>query len=192
MIHLLLAHKINPDGCGLYFMGSFAPDVFDNKRSDIRIAKNKNHFRDAPDMEAELIKFYSQIDRGNPFHIGYFVHLVCDMWWHDMAEDSKNKQGWYNDLKNEYTTVGIWIRRNMPWVDDVFRKMELCPDDFQSPMPDPTNKEIINYTKNLVSLSLRERDNKADGKPSAILTPEFLESYSNEIAERYKLWIGSK
>ncbi|MCL2386559.1 MAG: hypothetical protein FWC89_03310 [Defluviitaleaceae bacterium] len=199
MIHLYLANKINPDGCGLYFMGSFAPDTFDNNRSDVRMAKIKNHFRDTPSgnaEEAEIIKFYSQIDKDNPFHVGYFVHLLCDLWWHiaidKIAGDSGDRQGWYANLKNEYRVSGIWIRRNMPWVDDVFRKMESCMNDFQSPTPDPTSEEIINYTKGLVSPSLRESDKNSDGKPSTILTPAFLESYSNEIAKRYMLWVGNK
>jgi len=195
MIHLLLARKIKPNGCGLYFMGSFAPDIFDSKRSDIRAAKNENHFRNVPNMEEALKKFYLQIDKSNPFHEGYFVHLICDMWWYDtidkFAEDSGNKQVWYDNLKNEYRATGIWIRRNMPWVDDVFHKMEICLDDFQSPMSDPTNVEIISYKNNLVSQSLRDNDAKADGKRPEILTPEFLEDYADEVAERYKLWVAA-
>jgi len=199
MIHLYLAHKINPDGCGSYFIGSFAPDTFDNKRGDARAAKRKNHFRDTPtgDTEkAKLVKFYSQIDKSNPFHIGYFIHLLCDLWWHaaidKIAEDSGDKQGWYDNLKNEYRTAGIWIRKNMPWVDDVFRKMEACINDFQSPTTDPTREEIASYTKGLLSPSLRESDKNSSGNPPAILTPAFLESYAAENAERYMLWISDK
>jgi len=191
MIHLLLAYKINPTACGLFFLGSFAPDTFDTRRGDIKEAKNKNHFRsehdmDVAGMDAALKKFYTEIDKNNPFHMGYFVHLICDMWWYEYLQ---NHLDWYENIGNEYRIAGVWIRRNLNWVNDVFHKMKLCADDFQSPIPDPTNEEIIMYKNNLISPTLRANDNKADGNPSKILTPEFLETYSNEIAERCNLWV---
>ena len=193
MIHLMLAYEIYPNACGSYFVGSFAPDVFHKNRSDTRLAKNKNHFRDVPDMEAALTEFYSQIDRDNPFHEGYFVHLICDMWWYEdidkLVESNPCKQGWYDNLKNEYRTAGVWIRRNMPWGDDIFNRMSLCSDNFESPMPDPTNEEIVNYKNGLLSPSRRIKDNEVEGEPSAVFTPEFLESYSNSIAKKYKSWV---
>ena len=188
MMHLMLAHKINPNGCGVYFMGSFAPDVIDKNRDDIYVAKIKNHlnFRGVPNREAVLSEFYSQIDKGDPFHMGCFIHLFCDISCND---EIFAMHGGREKAMQEYRIVGIWIRRNMPWVDDVFEKMRVCSDDFNNPLPDPWNKEIINYKNGLVSPGLRRSDMEADGNPAKVLTPEVLGSYSEQIAERYKLWI---
>ena len=192
MIHLTLAHKINPDGCGLYYIGSYAPDNFDSKRSDVREAKTKNHFRDAPDMEAALREFHAKIDISNPFHVGYFGHLLFDMWWEEIIEQFReyceNQQDWFSRLRGEYRITGMWIRRNMPWVRDVFCKMESVTN-FDSPMPDPSNAEILTY-KNM--LTNPENLIQAMGKevePSNFFTPEFLESCSAEYFERYRAWI---
>jgi hypothetical protein len=193
MIHLLLAHEINPGGCGLYFMGNFAPDNFDKKRGDFKQAKNKNHFRDAPDMEAELVSLYSRIDRDNPFHVGYFTHLLMDMWWHEMldrtADDSGDRQGWYSRINAEYRAAGIWIRKNEPWVAEVFGKIASCPDDFISPAPDPSNAEIIAYKHTLLSSLKRDLADNSEAAPSEYFSPEFLESYSKETAKRYGVWV---
>jgi hypothetical protein len=187
----MLAHRIKPDACGLYYLGSFAPDAFSDDRADKNTAKNKNHFRDVPDAEAALAGFYSRIDRKDPFHEGYFVHLMCDMLYGEFCDRYTKDKEW-GSIYGEYRAAGIWIRRNLPWVADVFNKLKNCPDEFKNPAADPASEEIINYKNGLLSPSVRINDENSDGKPSEVFTPEFLESYADEIAGKYKSWIKNK
>ena len=193
MLHLLLAHKIKPNGCGLYFHGSFAPDQFDSKREDKRAAKNANHFRNAPCMETALREFYARIDKDNPFHEGYFVHLICDMWW---SKDVINKYfyekdtEWYKLMKTEYRVFGNWARQTLPWVDEVHEKIEASPNDFVLPTPDPSSGETIRYKNTMLRKWKNDKADTIQKPPSNILTHELMDSYSDEIATRYHVWIA--
>lgn len=195
MIHLLLAHKINPNGCGLYFLGSFAPDAFDDKREDKNDAKNTNHFRNATDMEVAITEFYTQIDKSNPFHIGYFVHLICDMWWQDMIDSFRKwhsttpntEPNWYKAMMHEYRLSGVYIRQTKPWVNEVFTKMLTQTDSFQSPLPDPSNNEIYARLNKTVNAWKADKQ-KPLSTPSAFFTDEYLDMYANEVAQKYMDW----
>ena len=184
---------MNPDGCGLYYIGSYAPDNFDSKRSDIRKAKTKNHFRDAPDMESALRDFYGIIDKNNPFHVGYFGHLLFDMWWEEIIEQfcayCEHQQDWFSRMMDEYRTTGMWIRRNMPWVGDVYRKMEPITN-FNSPMPDPSNAEILAYKNMITNPENLVEAMKKEVEPSKFFTPDFIESCANTYLERYRTWVN--
>jgi len=191
MIHLQIAYKINPSACGHFFMGCFAPDYFEDK-SDIPNPKKQTHLRENRndlEWEANIAKFYQQIDKSNPFHMGYVTHLLCDRWFNpEYADDGKlfvNRES----RNSEYRIVGRYIRLNAPWVSDVFGKMEQCSDDITYPIPGFSALETIKYKNALISASLRQSDEQAERITPTILTPEFLDKLSDEFAEKYRVWI---
>lgn len=75
MIHLLLAHTLKPESCGLYYAGNFAPDAIDMREGISYVEKGKWHLRNVPDRAAALKEFYLQIDKNCFFQEGYLVHL---------------------------------------------------------------------------------------------------------------------
>ena len=148
MIHLHLAYKINPNGCGDYFVGCLAPDFY-NK--DIDTSKKNSHLglnfsrnpSDSFTINARISDFYAGIDKDNPFLMGYLVHLLCDWWYYDYI-DKNNLFENDEELINDWRLVGRQIRLNAPWVKGCFKKMADCSDNLIYPFPEYTVSEVIN------------------------------------------------
>ena len=173
-------------------MGCFAPDYFDYT-SDMQKFKRITHLRENKDdvkWEANIAQFYRQIDKSNPFHMGYVTHLLCDRWFNpEYADDGKLTENREVRMK-EYQIVGRYIRLNAPWVGDVFCKMEQCSDDIVYPIDGFCVSELIKYKNTLISASLRQSDEQAERITPTIFTPELLDKVSDEIAEKYRVWIA--
>jgi len=200
LIHWLLAYKLSPDACGLYYAGNFAPDAIDIREGVTRSDKDKWHLRDGPDREAALKAFYLQIDRNDPFQKGYFVHLFFDMWWDreiiSRFEKETESSDWFPVYGNENGVGGAWVYINMPWMDDIVARFKASPTDFKTPLPEPTKDEIIKYNDFMFSPSWKTkydytpaRKDNVKKNNNKILTPDFLESYTDIIAERYNDWV---
>jgi len=208
MIHLYLAYKINPSGCGDYFLGCLAPDYVSEyfsatseqgKRSiHLRTHLNikfSNRRGETPTDEIirdmTLTDFYTRIDKNNPFHMGYLVHLLCDWWYY--SETMKMKI-FANDDEHisEWRIVERNLRLNSPWMCDVFCKMEQHSSDLVYPIEGFGVEKVIAYKNELISLELRQQDEQAEKISPTILTNKFLCKLGDEIAAKYCEWVDKQ
>jgi hypothetical protein len=196
MIHLYLAHALNPNGCGDYFVGCLAPDYYDKTLDK---TKGTTHlglsFSDNPTdnvtMDTRLAGFYAKIDKNSPFDMGYLTHLLCDWWYYDYIRVNRLFEN-NDDLISDWRAVGRQLRLNAPWVKDVFMKMAVCSDNLVYPFPDYTVSEVIAYKDGLISPKLRQKDEAAEQIAPKIHTSEFLGILANDITEKYAAWIDKQ
>lgn len=87
----MMAHKINPNGDVLYYLGNIAPDaVSDWKKKDLTHFRNLENRRDALDDLAR------KIDPTDSFAEGILMHLYLDWKW-----DLKDTLIYYDYLKKQ-------------------------------------------------------------------------------------------
>jgi len=77
-----MAHKINPKGSTLFYIGNLAPDAVTNWKE-----KDTTHFRNLPDRSQALAAIALQTPPSDNFAEGILLHLYMDWRWDIIAKD---------------------------------------------------------------------------------------------------------
>ncbi len=124
MIHLLMAHKVNPEGSTLFYAGNLAPDAVGNRRD-----KDITHFRDLPDRSEALAALALHTPPSDDFAEGILLHLYTDWRWDILARDEFIKTAgcdWFPKYRKEISLSSWYAFHHTDWAKDLWERMDLC------------------------------------------------------------------
>ena len=182
-IHLMMAKKIEPEPSALFFIGNIVPDAVE-ARGD----KDITHFRSVPDREKAMEHLRGSTDPKDDFAEGVLLHFYLDWQWDaDMILPYKSSGGadWFPKYRAELRLAGSYGYRQTPWLWPVWDAMTAVGASEYGFLERATNEEAYAFVQRNRQWFL---DN--DIGPSEVYTPEIIENYLNETAEKYVLWRG--
>jgi len=181
MTHLLCAKMLTENNTASYFVGNIAPDCI-----DIREFKDKTHFRDIEmkDRLDALRQMARSLDLQNPYLYGAVYHLFADYTWDNGPQKLHKKlykgDNWFPDYRFDINECGREIYLRYSWSQSLFDEMKALDESEYSFLPEyPTDaiRRII--------LKTEERSKMPLTKKSEIFTPEVVDDYARETAERF-------
>ena len=189
MVHLLIAHEIEPSAPALYWVGNFAPD-FSNDRS----IKDAIHFRNTEDRWKTLEKMYFDIDKKNYFELGWLLHLFVDICWEEKPlieyknwfETTQDKNSnWFLSYRNEMKSINYYLYNNQIWVKDI---MQLIKNVNLSNVITslPINSSENEWYRNHVVQGLLENKNKQN---PIFFNIDSIQKFSVDTVNHYKQWL---
>ena len=187
MIHLAVAHEIEPEGPGLFWVGNFAPDYTND-----RALKDHIHLRDAADRWAALAKLNSELDPANPFERGWLMHLFTDACWdehfisdfRDWYLASHADENWFQAYREEIGLDTYYLYHREPWAKEVWRRIERADlDEVATTLP------IAPAENRWYRDRVAERHASSDpASAPRFFTLDMLEGFRQTTAERYRKW----
>lgn len=126
MIHLLIAHEVDPKAPDLFWFGNFAPDYM-----DYRPFKDQIHFRNAPNRLEALTQFKKTIDMKNPFEAGWLLHLFADACWDEFEiptfqqkyEKILDSQQWFVKYREEINLASFYLYHHIDWAPHIWARI---------------------------------------------------------------------
>lgn len=188
MIHLALAHRLNPEGSGWFYIGNLAPDAMEMRLSLTREEKDAQHLRSHADRWAALGELAHRTNSGDDFQEGYLIHLFCDAHWDaEMVTAYQaahaGEEQWFPGYRGEISRGSRWLFHHLPWCQTVWQRILASSFDFDNPTGNPTNAEIEAYCH-------RVYDHHGQWNPDKpeFFTIERIDAFIENIARRYPLW----
>lgn len=182
MTHLLCAKVWAPERSSAFYVGNIAPDCI-----DVREFKDRTHLRNIPeesrlDALRALARTYDWIN--DEYLLGIIYHLFADFTW-DIGPQKIHREkytgdNWFIDYRREINEVGRQIYARHDWSKGLWDAMaELDPSLYASEKEYPP--------ENIRAFILRNREKAAlpCENPSKIFTPEAVDAYAAETAERF-------
>lgn len=181
MIHLLMAHKINPDSSTLFYIGNLAPDaVIAWKEKDI------THFRNLSDRSKALAELAARTPPDDDFAEGILLHLYTDWRWDTLARDEFIKtagDGWFPQYRHELSLASIFAFHQTDWAVDVLDRIYQCDKSEYGEIPGATADDLRDFISHVY-----EWYTETETEASSVFTPEFVERFIDEIAPEYLRW----
>lgn len=186
MIHLLVAYKLNPAAPGPFWLGSFAPDAADTRPGFTREEKDAMHLR--VEGRWELLRALAlSIGPDDFFTEGCLLHLFTDACWDigplQSFALSNTSPDWFSQYRREISLAGCWIYHHSPWMKPVWEAVMASPALPFAPPTGPTAQEVDAYRNRVF---IWHQANSIG--PSEVYTPEYVEAFAEETAERYRQW----
>lgn len=178
-VHLLVAHKIKPQGSDLFFTGSIAPDAVEGRQK-----KDKSHFRDVEDRHTALVAL-AQKTTGD-FSEGVLLHLYTDWKWDTTILKEfieKTGDGWFLISRNEGGLTSNHLFHSTKWIKPIFdRIITVNPDDYGEILG--TSAENI---KLFITQAHKWHTENITG-PSSAFPPDVVDAFISQTAEEYLRW----
>jgi len=181
MIHLLVAHKVKPDGSILFYLGNLAPDAVANWK-----VKDITHFRNIPDRSEALAALARQTSPTDDFAEGILLHLYTDWRWDILARDEFIKiigSDWFKKYREEISFTGSFAFHSTDWAKDMWNAMELYDASEYGKIPGATAEELKDFIRRN---NKWHHDNNLD--PSTAFPPEFVDEFIRKTADEYTRW----
>lgn len=181
MIHLLMAHKVNPKGSTLFYMGNIAPDAVINWNE-----KDITHFRNLPDRSEALAALALKTSPSDDFAEGVLLHLYIDWRWDTLVRDEFIKtvdSDWFAKYREELSLAGGYTFHHTGWAKDLWEQMELFDVYKYGKIPGATAEELRDF----ISRNNKwHNDNNTES--STAFTPDFINDFIIKIADEYTQW----
>ena len=190
MIHLSVAHEVEPEAPDFFWIGNFAPDYTNDTA-----LKDQIHLRNTPDRWASLEKLYEEIDKENPFERGWVLHLFVDAYWdvkqileyRDWYISTYAGENWFPHYREEIGWVSYYLYHHLPWSKNIWSSIK--------------DAKLVNINSSLpITLAENEwyRDRvarkHAESDPMQIpqlFTEDRIMDFSLSTANRYREWISA-
>jgi hypothetical protein len=193
LTHLLVAYEVDSGGCGLFYVGSIAPDYAGDRER-----KDSIHLRGVQDrlLPQERWRALEQLrdgsDMSSPFDAGWILHLFVDLVWEETAVDEFRKtcadDGWYLKYREEMNMLSFHMYHNAPWTAEIFGKIAAA-DLTAVKTSLPITQEENEWWRDRTVKKHAESDRTTP--ESAVFTDEMINRFAKQTAERYKAWITS-
>ena len=181
MTHLLCAKMLAPDAETKFFVGNISPDCI-----DVREIKDHSHFRELPESERldALRKMARTLDLDDPYQLGVVYHLFADYTW-DTGPQAAHRawysgDDWFHDYRFAINECGREIYRRYGWCKGLWVDMAALDESQYSAIPEFPPDEIKDFI-----LRGQKRSAIEPEAPSAFFTPELVDAYCAETAERF-------
>ncbi len=181
MIHLLVAHKINPEGSAAFYVGNFAPDAVSNWKD-----KDITHLRNLTDRSEAMAALALQTSPTDDFAEGVLLHLYTDWKWDIIARDKFIKEtdgDWFQKYRNEIRLASSYLFHHTDWAKCRWNQIELFHESGYGKIPGATAQEL----KAFITRNHKWHIENNIG-PSTFFTPMFIDKFINELAEEYPKW----
>ncbi len=181
MIHLLMAHKVKPEGSTLFYAGNLAPDAVTNRED-----KDITHFRDLQDRSGALAALALQTPPSDDFAEGVLLHLYTDWRWDILARDEFIKTAggdWFPEYRKEISLASWYAFHHTDWANGLWERMDRCEASEYGKIPGATAEEFEDFICRNKKWHMEN-----DSGPSTVFTPEFIEEFIHKIAEEYTQW----
>ena len=181
MTHLLCAKLLVPDAPTRFFVGNISPDCI-----DVREFKDRTHFRDVPESERldALRAMARRLDLEDPYQLGVIYHLFADYTW-DTGPQAAHRaayrgEDWFHDYRFAINECGREIYRRYPWAKPLWADMAALDESEYSAIGEYPADDIKHFI-----LRGQARSAEAITAPSEFFTPELVDAYCAETAERF-------
>jgi hypothetical protein len=191
LVHLFVAHEIEPTAPDLFWIGNFAPDYTDDREK-----KSFIHLRKTEDRMAAMEKLYKSIDFDNPFERGWFLHLFTDACW-DKAElldyknhfeAANNTDNWFISYRQEIKNVSHFLYNSLPWAKEMYKLIASADlSKVKTDLP-ITLSENESYRDRVVRRHLESNPNIVPG----FYTFDIIESFVKRTSSEYIKWIKDR
>lgn len=181
MIHLLVAHKIDPARSTLYYVGNIAPDAVTAWKE-----KDKTHFRDLADRSGALAALAARTPAGDDFAEGILLHLYTDWRWDVLARDEFIKTAgsdWFSQYRYELSLASNYAFHGTDWAMDIWERICRCDMSEYGEIPGATANDLRDFIDRIYKWYI---ENKTEA--SSAFTPEFVENFVSEITPEYIRW----
>jgi hypothetical protein len=181
MIHLLTAHKVDPNGCLLFLMGNVAPDAVVNWQE-----KEVKHFRNSLNRSQALINLAGNTEKCDDFAEGMLLHLYLDWRWDTLVRDDFIKKighDWFSKYREELGLAGSYAFHHTDWGKSVWAQM----DSYDAAMYGKVDGATAEELKNFISRNNKWHNDNNIG-PSTAFTPEFIDEFTSKVADEYTIW----
>lgn len=181
MTHLLCAKILAPDKPTRFFVGSVSPDCI-----DVREYKDRTHFRDIPiDTRLDALrKMARSLDLTDDYLYAVVYHLFADYTWdtgpQQLHRDLYKGDNWFPDYRFAINECGREIYHRYDWAKTIWDEMAKLDKSEYDLLPEYPADEIYAFI-----LRGRDRQLVPLTKPSEIFTPELVDKYAAETAERF-------
>lgn len=187
MIHLLVAHEIEPEAPDFFWVGNFAPDYTNDRE-----LKDKIHLRDKADRWILLDELYTNINKENSFERGWFLHLFVDTCWDEKLlieyknwfESINKDDNWFLSYRNEIGLATYYLYHNLTWsrkIWDLIKYAQLSDINTSLPITLAQNEW---YRDRVVS---KHSESDSTQSPKFFIMDK-LTDFSQITVNRYKEW----
>ncbi len=177
----MMAHKINPNGGALFYVGNVVPDAVSYWKD-----KDITHFRNLEDRQDALDQLAHKTEPSDAFAEGMLMHLFLDWKWDKKARDtfiSKTKDDWFPKYRSEISKASSYAYHHTDWAKDVWDMMSACDPSEYSAITGATAEEC----KDLIERNYKwHRENKT--RRSKAFPPKFVDEFIKQTVEEYTEW----
>ena len=189
MIHLLTAYEVNKNGSDLFWIGNFAPDYINDRKT-----KDTVHFRDSSNRLESLNKLKNEIDSNNQFESGWLLHLFVDSCWDEKmitAFKAKYKfddttQDWFIKYREETSLASYYLYHKYEWTSKMWEQiLNADLSSLNSNLP-VTQSDIKGYIERIY-----KRHSESDiNSVSTEYSEEIIVEFAKNTAKLYIEWIN--
>ena len=187
MIHLLVAHEIQPEASGLFLVGNFAPDYTNN-----RGLKDKIHLRDTANRRSSLKKLYSEIDKENDFETGWFLHLFVDSCWdEEQYNEYKNwyeakQDGWFLCYREEIGFASYYLYHHLPWSEETWNLIKQTQlSEIKTSLP-----IVLDEIERYRDISAGRHSESDPNITPKFFTADKIKDFSENTVNKYREWVA--
>ena len=189
MIHLLTAYEVNKNGSDLFWIGNFAPDYINDRKT-----KDTVHFRDSSNRLESLNKLKNEIDSNNQFESGWLLHLFVDSCWDEkMIPAFKEKykfydttQDWFIKYREETSLASYYLYHKYEWAAKMWEQiLNADLSSLNSNLP-VTQSDIKGYIERIYKRHSESDINSVSTEYSEEIVVEFAKNTANLYIE----WIN--
>jgi len=181
MIHLLMAHKVRPEGSILFYIGNIAPNaVADWENKEI------THFRNLHDRSEALANLARQTSPSDDFAEGVLLHLYFDWRWDTLVREDFIKKvpgEWFPKYRREVEYSSNYAFHHTSWAKSIWEQMDLIDPSKYGKISGVTADEL----KDFIRLSYKWHNENNTG-PSEVFPPELIDEFISTIADEYTQW----
>ena len=182
MTHLLCAKMLLPDAPTRFFVGNISPDCI-----DVREFKDRTHFRELPvEKRLDALRDMARaLDMSDPYQYGVVYHLFADYTW-DTGPQAAHREwyrgdDWFHDYRFAINECGREIYRRYPWGEALWADMAALDESEYAAITEYPSDAIKGFI-----LRGQKRAAEPITKPSDFFTPELVDAYCAETAERFR------
>ena len=182
MTHLLCGKMLLPDAPTAFFVGCISPDC-----RDVREFKDRTHFRNIPEEKRldALRAMARRLDMSDPYQYGVVYHLFADYTWDTGPQAAHRRQyrgdDWFHDYRFAIKDCGREIYRRYDWCEGLWADMASLDESAYAAIPEYPADEIKRFI-----LHGQKRAAQAPVAASEFFTPELVDAYCAETAERFR------
>lgn len=182
MTHLLCAKLLLPDAPTCFFVGCISPDCI-----DVREFKDRTHLRLLPEEErpSALRGMARTLDMNDPYQYGVVYHLFADYTWDTGPQRFHREQytgdDWFRDYRFAINECGREIYQRYDWAEPLWAQMASLDESQYASLPEYPADEIKRFI-----LHGQKRAAEKLSHPSEFFTPELVDRYCADTAERFR------
>lgn len=189
MIHLLLAQKVSPKASPEFFIGNIAPDAIVLRENHHFSHKDILHFRNSETRLKDIENLESSLDKNSPYAKGYIMHLFLDLHWdRDCMQpfiEKYTSYEWVVPYRREISIASAYLFHNHKALKEIWKDMVNYKNPIYQNIQGVKYEEVKEYYESNYKWYMKYNTGQSKVYPN-----DFVEEYTDKIAEKYLKWQG--